>query len=136
MEVVGTITASMESQGLQPVTTRVGSTNRITYTLPSGSTLVVVQQSSDVMRPQFSVGVGWGVYIYLNRSDQIVVAAGGAAGLGVLICAATTVIGCAAVAAALTGAATWIANRGGICSASTPRLEIRILGYARYSCVR
>jgi hypothetical protein len=47
---------------------------------------VVVEQprsTGGLVSPQFSVGAGWGIYIYLNRSDQMVVAAGGAAGLAV-----------------------------------------------------
>jgi hypothetical protein len=97
---------------------------------------VVVEQprsTGGLVSPQFSVGAGWGIYIYLNRSDQMVVAAGGAAGLAVLICAATVLIGCAAATAALAGAATWVAVRGGICPS---RLEIHTtVATTSFKCV-
>lgn len=66
------------------------------------------------IRPRFSVGVGWTIYIYLNRTDQGAVAAGGAAGLAVLICAVPAVgtAACAGVTAALVAAAYYIAVNG------------------------
>jgi hypothetical protein len=135
---INDITASMEARGVPSVEAIEGETKRVTYILPSGSTVVVMKPiggGGDVT-PQISISAGWGLYIYLSRNDQIVLAAGGAAGLAVLICGSTVLIGCAAATAALTGAAAWIATRGGICPTSAPRLEIRILGYTRYKCVR
>lgn len=132
---VTTVAAALDGRGVPSATSVLGSIIRTTYTLPSGSTIVVERPrtTSGTVSPQFSIGVGWGTYIYLNQRDQIVVAAGGAAGLAVVICASTTVIGCAAVSAALAGAAAWIAERGGICPS---RLEIRhFLGVYSFKCV-
>lgn len=129
------LSAALDAGGVPSHPSVLRGTVRTTYILPSGSTIVVERPrvTSGAVSPQFSIGVGWGTYIYLNRTDQQVVAAGGAAGLAVLICASTTVIGCAAVSAALAGAATWIATRGGICAS---RLEIRhFLGVYTFKCV-
>lgn len=54
------------------------------------------------------------VCIFLNRTDQGALAAGGAAFLAIAICAIPAIgwIGCAAVAAALTIAAFYIATNG------------------------
>lgn len=87
------------------------------YVVGSGSVVTVVPEkaaAAGVVSPQFSVGVGWGVYIYLNRIDQGAVATGAAAGLAVAICAipAVNTFGCAAVAAVLATAAFYIAAYG------------------------
>lgn len=97
-----------------------GSTLTITYTsLFSGGAIVLaepVQRTSKGIQPQFSVvGCGWfDVCIRLDRTDQAVLAAGGAAWLAVAICAVPAVgwISCATVTAALTIAAGYIAVNG------------------------
>ena len=91
----------------------------------SGSTLVLVPKASvgeGMVQPLFSVGVGWTIYIYLNRVDQGAIAAGGATALGVLICASTGAVSCAVVAGALVTAAAYIAAYG-LCPS---RMEIAI----------
>jgi len=106
----------------------------VSYVVGSGSIVTAAPQSTSVdASPLFSVGVGWGVYIYLNRVDQGAVATGGAAGLAVAICAipAVNVFGCAAVVAVLATAAFYIAAYG-FCSA---RMEIRMPGGGA-KCVR
>ncbi len=120
-------------------TLTLGYEERTTYTLDSGSTIVVEKPASKPgeIAPAWSVGVGWGWYVYLNQSDQRVLAAGGAAGLAVAICGATALIGCAAITAAMTTLAAWIADRGGICTGSKPYLEYRAspTGQLSYRCV-
>lgn len=77
--------------------------------------------------PQFDVGVGNGLYIYLTPAEQVAIT-GGTGGLAYLICAIPAVgtVGCAAVIASLGAAAAFIAYRGGICPG---RMEIRNGGF-------
>ena len=106
----------------------------VTYVVGSGSIVAVVPQSTGVdASPLFSVGIGWGVYLYLNRVDQGAISTGGAAGLAILICAipAVNVFGCAAVVAVLATAAFYIAAYG-ICPS---QMEIQIPGGSA-KCVR
>ena len=107
-EQVTAITAAMEARGIPSVTSSLVRTVRTTYTLPSGSVVVVEspRPTPGTVTPLFSVGAGWGIYIYLNTADQKAVYSGGAAGLAVLICGSTALLGCAAAAAALAAAAT------------------------------
>lgn len=109
-------------------TLTLGDVERTTYTLETGSTIVLEKPAPvpGQITPAWSVGVGWGFYLYLNQSDQRVLVAGGGAGLAVLICTATATVGCAAITAAVTGAAQWINDRGGICTGSLPYLEYRV----------
>jgi hypothetical protein len=133
---VDAVAAALDSQGVATMVSPLFATVRTVDTLPSGSTVVLERPrvAPGTVTPQFSVGAGWGIYVQLNRSDQTVLVNAGAAGLAVLICEATALVGCAAATAACACAATWVSNRGGICPR---RLEIRILPWMNtYSCVK
>ena len=115
-----------------------GGRSQTKFTLRSGSTVVLEKPAdSGTVTPAWSIGVGWGWYLYLNQSDQRVLAQGGAAGLAVLICDATALVGCAAVTAAAVAAAAWITDRGGICTGSKKYLEIHTStqGILAFKCV-
>ncbi|TFI40937.1 hypothetical protein E4P29_22365 [Rhodococcus sp. 1R11] len=64
------------------------------------------------VQPRLRVGAGYGVYIYLNRTDQNALVYGGAAGLGAAACAGLGTFGCGAASAALAAGATYIAANG------------------------
>jgi len=125
-EQVTGITDALDAKGVPSVTSPLIGTVRTTYTLPSGSTVVVERPRTmpGTVTPQWSVSAGWGLYIYLNQVDQKAVYNGGAAALGILICGSTGLIACAAATGALVAAATYFDERGGICP---KRLEIRII---------
>jgi hypothetical protein len=92
----------------------------ITYTLETGSMLVLNEPAgkSNNLRPQLSVG-GCGLLtlcVWLNRGDQLVLAAGGTAFLVGVICAASAGLACLVAGVAMAMAFQWISNRGYICS--------------------
>jgi len=100
---------------------------RSTYTLESGSLVVLTRPLSGgaQVTPQFSVGVGWGFYVYLNRVDQAAVIAGGAAALAAAICLVPAVgNGMCAVVIGLVAAAAVYLDAYGKCPTSKPRLEL------------
>lgn len=107
------------------------------YELESDSGLrarvITSEPDPSAVGPQLRAGVGWGVYLYLNRTDQTALTTGGAAGLAVIACSipAVNVVGCAAVTAALASAAVYI-NNNGYCA---NELEIRLTPFASYKCV-
>lgn len=117
-----TIKADLNASSLPRTVTVSGGIRTFTYTLPSGSSLVL----SEPVGPQPGVpaevtsqlGVGvcgfFNVCVYLNRTDQGALAAGGAAFLAIAICAIPAVgwISCAAVTSALVVAAFYIAAYG------------------------
>jgi hypothetical protein len=63
--------------------------------------------------------------LYFSRSEQLTILAGSGAGLVVLICGATALLGCAAASAVVGAAFQWLSNRGGICPTSKPKLGVR-----------
>ena len=96
----------------------------------TGSYVVALPGSTATPAEPLSVGVGRTIYIYLNRTEQSMLANGGAAGLAALACATGGIAVCVGVSAALAAAATWV-NRNGFYPS---RLEIAV---ARgYKCVR
>ena len=113
------IKAQLNSSSLAHEVTVAGGVRTLTYTLPSGSKLVLEEPvGPGVVTPQWSVG-GCGflrVCVWLNRGDQMIVMAGSFTTLGILICAAVPLIECAIVAGALAAAATALQQRGYICS--------------------
>ena len=99
-----------------------------TYSAANGVALSLqFPVSGSTSRPKLGVG-GCGflqLCVYFNRTDQGAVAAGAAAGLGVLICAVTSPAGCAAAAVVLAMAANYI-DHFGICR---NQLGVRILPF-------
>lgn len=112
------IKAQLNSSSLAHEVTVAGGVRTLTYTLPSGSKLVLQEPAGpNVVTPQWSVG-GCGFLracVWLNRGDQMIVRAGSFTALGILICAAVPAIGCAVVAGALAAAAVALQQRGYIC---------------------
>jgi hypothetical protein len=97
----------------------------------TGSLIVSVPDGVDQMpliegqrTSRLSVGLGWTFYVYLNRTDQAALAAGGATSLGILVCAipGVGIPACAAVAGLLVAGATYIALNG-LCPS---RLELAV----------
>ena len=97
----------------------------------TGSLIVSVPDGVDQMpliegqrTSRLSVGLGWTFYVYLNRTDQAALAAGGATSLGILVCAipGVGIPACAAVAGLLVTGATYIALNG-LCPS---RLELAV----------
>lgn len=85
---------------------------------------LVPSPGSQAPTPNYSVGIGRGLYVYLNQSDQRLVAAGTLMVLGPAICGASVGFGCAALYFGLGVAAQWINDRGGICTGTKTRLEL------------
>jgi hypothetical protein len=112
------IKAELDSSKL-PRSTSVGNGVRTTtYTVPSGSMLSLSEPAGggSSISPQLSVG-GCGflrLCVWLNRGDQLIVAAGSFAALTAMICLAGPA---ACVVASAVAAATFqaISNRGYIC---------------------
>lgn len=78
------------------------------------ATVVTNEPDPNSVQPRIRVGVGWGVYLYLNRVDQGALASGGAAGLSIIACAlpGVNIVGCAAVSAGMAAAAYYISQYG------------------------
>jgi hypothetical protein len=109
--------AELEASSLPRTVTVSGGTRTYTYTLPSGSALVLSEPSKKAdLAPMLGVGgCGWfNVCIYLNRVDQGALATGGAILLTAAICAIPAVgwLSCAAIAAAIAVGAYYIAAYG------------------------
>jgi hypothetical protein len=109
--------AELESSSLPRTVTVSGGTRTFTYTLPTGSALVLSEPSEKTsVTPMLGVGgCGWfNVCIYLNRVDQGALATGGAILLTAALCAIPAVgwIGCAAIGAAIAVGAYYIAAYG------------------------
>ncbi len=106
--------------------TVVGNVRTFTYVSATGLSLSLqFPVTGKVRAGKLSAG-GCGflqLCIYFNRTDQGAIAAGAAAGLGVLICAVTSPVGCAAAAAVLAIAAYYI-DHYGFCR---NQLRVRIL---------
>jgi hypothetical protein len=107
------------------------------YTVDGDALIQTVQPDASTQYPIVadpSVGFGWGMYIYLNRTDQGALASAGSVGLMIAICAMPAVGwgSCAAVSAGLAGAAYYIAANG-FCSG---RLEIRLFWGNGVKCVK
>ncbi|SIS23069.1 hypothetical protein [Williamsia sterculiae] len=133
-ESVAAVQHQLESQGVTPTVRTSGgvTTKDYTGTTPSGSRVVVeTTQPAPVkpgqVQPQFHVGVGNGIYIYLDRTDQNALIYGGSTALGVVICGTPGVgtLACAGVSGALAAAATYLSSNG-FCS---NELEIHYLGF-------
>lgn len=112
------IKAQLNSSSLAHKVTVADGVRTFTYTLPSGSKLVLEEPvGPNVVTPQWSVG-GCGflrVCVWLNRGDQLIVMAGVFGVLAAAICFAVPVIGCIVVAGALAAANQALNNRGYIC---------------------
>jgi hypothetical protein len=63
--------------------------------------------------------------IYLSRSEQLIILAGGSATIVAIICGATALLGCAAASGLVAAAFQWLNDRGGACPTSKPKLKIR-----------
>lgn len=96
------------------------------------ATVVTNEPDPDAIQPRMRAGVGWGLYLYLNKSEQEALFTGGAAGIAAAACAlpALGALSCGAIAAALGVAVTWL-NNNGLCD---NELEIR-LPVTRLKCV-
>lgn len=127
-----------------------GSKTTYTYTVPNGSKISLVKNvelnlsgtagGRAAAVPAFRVAVeNWSGYVYLNRTDQGALSAGGAAALSVAICASLAATGpagwagCAVVTGLLTTATVYIGSYG-ICS-NEMRLTIWGGGGSAVQCV-
>ncbi|WP_157109603.1 hypothetical protein [Rhodococcus sp. WMMA185] len=143
-ESVAELQTTLESQGIIPeVSTSKGvQTKEYDVTQPGGPRVVIettepAPLAPGEIAPKLRAGFGNGIYLYLNHTDQTVLATGGAAALGIAVCAIPGIgqAGCASAVGALAGAAAYIATNG-FCtkpstgSASTPgELEINYLDF-------
>jgi len=86
-----------------------------TYVLENGST-VTVPDNWDQPQPLVSAGPALaGPWIEFTPLEQQMVAAGSAAAVTALICAASGGVACPVASAATAAVGVWIGNNGGIC---------------------
>lgn len=65
--------------------------------------------------------------IYLSRSEQLVILAGGSATVVVLLCSVTAIIGCALATGIVAAAFQWLSSRGGACPVTKPKLRVQYI---------
>lgn len=117
-KVWASVKKALDSSALTKSTSVLNGVRTYTYTLPSGSALSLSEPAGgrSAISPQLSVG-GCGLLrlcVWLNRGDQLIVAAGSFGALTSIICLAGPA---ACVVAVAVAAATFqaISNRGYIC---------------------
>lgn len=113
------VKAELDASKLPKSTSLVNGVRTTKYTLPSGSMLSVSEPAGakNSISPQLSVGTDCGflrLCVWLNRGDQLVVAAGSFAALTAIVCLAGPA---ACVVAATVAAAAFqaISNQGYVC---------------------
>lgn len=120
-ESVAALQQSLEGQGYVPTVSTDGGVLTKEYDVTqAGSPRVVIETTEPApldpgqIAPRLHVGVGNGVYIYLNRADQTALAAGSATSMGIIICGlpGINVVACGGVAGALVAAASYVASYG------------------------
>ena len=124
-----TLKADLNSSSLGHTVTVNGGTRTFTYTLPTGSTLVL----SEPVGPQSGVtpelglgGCGWfQLCVYLNRADQSALIQGGLAALAAVICIIGSPAACVVAAFALGAALSYIGSNG-FCS---NQLQVELLPF-------
>jgi len=111
-----TIKADLNASSLPRTVTVSGGIRTFTYTLPSGSTLVLSEPVGPQPELTTDLRVDWcgffSICVYLNRADQAALAAGGAVALGALICIVGTPAVCVVAGIALAVAASYIGSYG------------------------
>ncbi|WP_139277778.1 hypothetical protein [Rhodococcus marinonascens] len=121
MESVTELQTTLKSQGITPeVSTGKGVQKKEYDVTQPGGPRVVIETTGPAplapgeIAPKLRAGVGSGIYLYLNQTDQKVLATAGAAALGVAVCAIPYIgqAGCASAVGALVGAAAYIAANG------------------------
>jgi hypothetical protein len=123
--------ADLNASSLPRSVTVSGGVRTITYTLASGSKLVLTEPAGGTTgqpSPQFSVG-GCGflrLCVWLNRGDQLVLLAGGVYALTAMICIASLGVACVVVGTALVMGLQYIMNRGYVC----PNYEVIELAFS------
>lgn len=101
--------------------------------LPTGGYVVNVPgvDVHDGAAPDFTVGIGRGIYLYLTPAEQSAIITGGGVALAVLICAAFSVVTCA-VASGMIAAASVYLDHNPICPG---RMEVKYNGSFHVKCV-
>jgi hypothetical protein len=118
--------AEIKASTVPRTTSVVGGITTEIFTLSNGTKLEFTAPAVGGIHPNLSVGSNsHGLYIELNRVDQGAIATGGAAAVGIAICAIPAVgwVLCAVVAAILAIAAFYIASYG-VCPSSKPNLRV------------
>lgn len=133
-EQIADLQQELESQGYTPESSTSDGVLTKRYEIDTPDAPRVVVETTEpaptppgTITPYLHVGVGNGIYVYLNRADQNALLGGGSIALGSAICSIPAVgqAACGGVAAAL-GAASGYLMTNGICS---NELEIN---YARF----
>lgn len=111
-----TLKADLNAGSLPRTVTVSGGVRTFTYTLPTGSALVLREPVGQQPEASSELGLGWCGFlqlcVYLNRADQGALAAGGAVALGALICVLGTPAVCVVAGVALAVAASYIGSYG------------------------
>ena len=123
-ESVAALQTELEGQGYVPETTDAGGVLTKRYEIDEpGAPRFVIETTEQgtippgTVTPYFRVGVGNGIYVYLNNAEQQAVLTGGVNALATAICAVPAVgqAACAATIGALNAAAAYINARGAFC---------------------
>ena len=115
-----TLKADLKANSVSEVVTESAGTRTFTYTIKSGSTLVLSEPTSRLASVTpgaapnlYFGGCGWfQLCVYLNRADQGALAAGGAAGIAAVLCLAGGPVVCVAAAIAAAIAASYVSSYG------------------------